>query len=102
MFQVHMEKVIRSSTKSALNLQDKKNKMLMMHLQYGLKLDDCTKILKRNQLATVIEEAFQLYDLRHKVVHVPISGGTRQVALAVYNVESIVTHCCIVRGPTMS
>ena len=92
MFQVHLEKVIRSSTKSALNMQDDINQVLMMHLQRGLKLDDCTEILKRKKLVSFVEDAFQLYDLRHKVVHVPISGARRQAAIAVYNLESIVRH----------
>lgn len=58
MFQVHLEKVIRSSTKSALNMQDDINQVLMMHLQRGLKLDDCTEILKRKNLSLLLKMPF--------------------------------------------
>ena len=84
-YQIHMEHVIRCHRDVDLSLLDDVNEIVHLHVSRGLDLKN-SKLYTRDQLVNVIAEAFNLKQLKPKIVKVPTLDGYASVP--VFDVKS--------------
>jgi len=80
MYQIHMEHVIRSHRNVDLSLLDDVNRIVQLHSSRGVDLSN-SKLYTREQLVSILTGAFNMKEMKPKIVKVPISNGYASVAV---------------------
>ena len=86
-YQINLEHMLHEHQNVSNYLQDKINEVLNIHCDKGLYLSQVT-CYRRNQLLTILAEAYNLIHLKPKIVNVPLTNPALFAAVAVFDLKA--------------